>query len=209
MRLYLSSFRIGGFAGRLLALGASRRTALVPNALDGLPSDVRDAGLQRDISDLGQVGLEVSEVDLRHPDAAERLSGYDIVWVRGGNVFVLRRVLADTGTDQVLTDLIRGDAIVYAGYSAGACVLAPDLTGLEGIDDITAVADPVATGLGLLDRPFVPHVRSPGHPETAACDALAARYQAAGQAHWALRDGDVLVIDGKTIELLRNDPAAP
>ncbi len=77
---------------------------------------MRDAGFQRDISDLSQVGLEVSEVDLRNPDAAEWLSGYDIVWVRGGNVFALRRVLADTGTDQVLTDLIRGDAIVYAGY---------------------------------------------------------------------------------------------
>jgi dipeptidase E len=108
MRLYLSFFRLGGFAGRLVALSTGRRAALVPNALDVLPSDVRDAGLQRDISDLGQVGLEVSDVDLRHPNAAERLSGYEIVWVRGGNVFVLRRVLADTGTDQVLTDLIRG-----------------------------------------------------------------------------------------------------
>ncbi len=88
-------------------------------------------------------------------------------------------------------------------------MLAPDLTGFEGIDDITTVADPVTTGLGLLDRPFVPDVRSPGHPETAACDDLSARYQAAGQVHWAQRDGDVLVIDGKTIELLGNDPAAP
>ncbi len=209
MRLYLSSFRIGAFRERLLALTAGRHAALVPNALDGLPPDVRDAGLQRDIADLSRLGLEVCQIDLRDPDAAEWLPSFDIIWVRGGNVFVLRRVLADTGTDQVLSDLIRADAIVYAGYSAGACVLAPDLTGLEAVDDITAVADPVTTGLGLLDRPFVPHVRSPGHPETAACDALANRYQAAGQAHWALRDGEVLVIDGETAELLRNDPAVP
>jgi dipeptidase E len=83
-------------------------------------------------------------------------------------------------------------------------VLAPDLAGLEEVDDITTVAEPVTTGLGLLDRPFIPHVRSPGHPETSACDALAVRYQAAGQSHWALRDGDVLVIDGDSTELLRN-----
>src|SRR5258707_5041068 len=150
MRLYLASFRIGGFAGRLLALSAGRRTALVPNALDGLPSDVRDAGLRRDIPDLGQVGLEVSEVDLRHPDAAERLSGYDIVWVRGGNLFVLRRVLADMGTDQVLADLIRGDAVVYGGVDrAGGGVGAhpPPSVGEQEINARTYPAGPGAAGL--------------------------------------------------------------
>ena len=206
MRLYLSSFRVGAHAGRLLALSAGRRAALVPNALDGLPADVRGIGLQRDHADLGRLGLKVCEVDLRDPDAAERLSTFDIVWVRGGNVFVLRRVLADTRIDQVLTDLIRRDAIVYAGYSAGACVLAPDLAGFEEVDDITAVADPVMTGLGVLDRPFVPHVRSPGHPEMAACDALAGKYVAEGRAHWAVRDGEVLIVDGDTTELLPCDP---
>ena len=205
MRLYLSSYRVGAYADRLLTLSFGRRTALVPNALDGLPADVRDAGLQRDIADLAQLGLEVTELDLRDPDAAERLSGFDIVWVRGGNTFVLRRALADTGTDRALTDLIHRDALLYAGYSAGACVLAPDLSGLEAVDDIAAVANPVTTGLGWLDRPFVPHVHSPGHPETAACDSVAARYEAAGQAHWALRDGDVLIIDGDTTQLLLSD----
>jgi dipeptidase E len=184
-------------------MSGGRRAALVLYALDGLPDGIRRESSQRDLADLSVLGLEACEVDLRAPDAAGRLAGSDIVWVRGGNTFVLRRVLADTGTDQLLADLIGRDAIVYGGYSAGACVLAPDLAGLEDVDDITAVAEPVTTGLGVLDRPFVPHVSSPGHPETTACDALAARYQAAGQAHWTLRDGDVLVIDGASTELLR------
>ncbi len=205
MRLYLSSYHVGEFAERLLAMTAGRRAALVLNALDGLPASVRSVSRQLDVADLSLLGLEVCEVDLRDRDAAERLAGSDIVWVRGGNTFVLRRVMADTGTDQVLTDLLRRDAIVYGGYSAGACVLGPDLIGLEEVDDITAVAEPVMTGLGVLDRPFVPHVGTPWHPEAIACDALAARYRAAGQAHWAVRDGDVLVIDGDTTELLRDD----
>ena len=209
MRLYLSSYRIGAYADRLLGLSDGPRTALIPNALDGLPAGVRDAGLQRDLADLGQLGLKVTELDLRGPHAAERLLGFDIVWVRGGNTFVLRRVMADTGTDHALTDLVQRDALVYAGYSAGACVLAPDLSGLEAVDDITVVANPLTTGLGWLDRPFVPHLRSPGHPETAACDAIAASYLAAGQAHWALRDGDVLVIDGGTTQLLRSNSLMP
>jgi dipeptidase E len=205
----LSSYRVGAYADRLLALSGGRRTALVPNALDGLPAGVRDAGLQRDIADLDQLGLKATELDLHDPDVAERLSDFDVVWVRGGNTFVLRRVLADTGTDHVLTELVRRDALLYAGYSAGACVLAPDLIGLEAVDDITAVANPLTTGLGWLDRPFVPHVRSPGHPETAACDAVADRYELAGQPHWALRDGDVLVIDGDTTELLHAGSVKP
>jgi len=187
-----------------LELSDGRRTALIPNALDGLPAGVRDAGLQRDLADLGQLGLHVTELDLRGPDAVERLPDFDVVWVRGGNTFVLRRVMADTGTDHAFTDLVQRDALVYGGYSAGACVLAPDLSGLEAVDDITVVANPLTTGLGWLDRPFVPHLHSPGHPETAACDSVAARYRAAGQAHWALRDGDVLVIDGETAQLLRS-----
>src|SRR5260221_13226367 len=105
MRLYLSSFRIGAFRERLLALTAGRQAALVPNALDGLPPDERHAGLQRDIADPSRLGLEVCQIDLRDPDAAEWFPSFDIIWVRGGKVFVLRRVLARNGTGQVLCDL--------------------------------------------------------------------------------------------------------
>jgi dipeptidase E len=203
MRLYLSSFRTGAHPDQIVTLAdGGRRTALIPNALEGLPTDVRDTGLRRDLEDLDAVGLDVTLTDLRDPAAVADLATYDIVWVRGGNVFVLRRVLADTGTDIVLLDLLHRNAIVYGGYSAGACVLAPDLTGLALVDDPAAVADPIMTGLGLLDRPFVPHVRSPGHPETTACDAAATAYSAAGQPHWALHDGEVLLVNGAQTQLL-------
>jgi dipeptidase E len=203
MRLYLSSFRTGAHPDRLLRLLAGRRrTALIPNALDGLPADVREAGLQRDFKDLCGLGLDVTVTDLCQPGSNESLADYDLLWVRGGNVFMLRRVLADSGCDAVLVDLVRRDAVIYGGYSAGACVLAPDLSGLELVDNPGVVAAPITTGLGLLDRPFVPHVRSPGHPETAACDAESAAYTAAGRQHWALRDGEVLLIDGDAVEFL-------
>jgi dipeptidase E len=81
-------------------------------------------------------------------------------------------------------------------------VLAPDRNGLEQVDDVTAVVELPMSGLALVDRPFVPHVRSPNHPETAACDTVSATYVAAGQPHWALRDGEVLLIDREKVELL-------
>lgn len=205
MRLYLSSYRIGSHPDRLLRLTAGRRVGLIANALDGLPAEVRDAGIRREVADLEPLGMQVTEIDVRDPDACARLAAVDIVWVRGGNTFALRRALADAGGDEMLIDLIRRDAITYAGYSAGCCVLSPDLGGLERVDDLNAVANPVLTGLGVLDRPFVPHVRSPGHPETAACDALADWYESTGQPHWVLRDGEVLIVDGDATELLGVD----
>lgn len=154
------------------------------------------------MEELSAAGLDVTLVDLRKPRAVDALASFDLIWVRGGNVFVLRRVLADTGADQVLVDLLRADAIVYGGYSAGPCVLGPDLSELRSVDDITAVADPITIGLGILDRPFVPHVESPGHPETVACGKIADLYRDRGQSHWALSDGQVLIVDGQTIEVL-------
>ncbi|MEV0404730.1 Type 1 glutamine amidotransferase-like domain-containing protein [Actinoallomurus sp. NPDC050550] len=123
------------------------------------------------------------------------------VWVRGGNVFMLRHALARSGADTALTSLLRQDALVYAGYSAGACTLAPSLRGLEHCDDPQVVPDtygePVIwTGLGVLAHAIVPHVDSPGHPESEALNAVAASYRAHGVPHQALRDGHVLVIDG-------------
>jgi dipeptidase E len=202
VRLYLSSFRVGAHPERLLSLASGRRTAVVANAMDAQPAAERAIGVEREFSDLGALGLDVAELDLRQPDTTSQLAGFDIVWVRGGNVFVLRRVLANSGADDALIDLIRRNAIVYAGFSAGACVLAPDLTGLQRVDNITAVANPLTAGLALLDRPFVPHVRSPGHPETADCDAVAAAYADAGRPHWALRDGEVLVVEDSDSKVL-------
>ena len=52
-------------------------------------------------------------------------------------------------------------------------------------------------GLGVLDRPVVPHLNSPEHPETALLSQVAAKYESEGQSYWALSDGQALVIDGR------------
>jgi dipeptidase E len=209
VRLYLSSFRLGDHSDRLLGLaGDGRRLALIGNALDGLPVDVRRAGVQREIVELSSLGFRITEADLREPEATRHLAAADVIWVRGGNVFVLRRLLADSGADSVIVELLERDAVVYAGYSSGACVLAPDLHDLERVDDVTAVTSPIYDGLGVLDRPVVPHVDSPGHPESDACNAVSASMTRAGRAHWALADGDVLLQHGNIMELLMHRAAS-
>ena len=96
---------------------------------------------------------------------------------------MLRHALAESSADEILTGLLAQDALVYAGYSAGCCVLAPSLRGLELVDEPEAVAEtygvpPIWDGLGLLEYAVVPHVDSPGHPETEACGRLAEHYRA-------------------------------
>ena len=60
--------------------------------------------------------------------------------------------------------------------------------------------EPVWEGLGLVDAAIVPHWRS-GHAESEAAEACAAWMRANGVAHRTLRDGDVLIQNGETLEL--------
>ena len=208
MRLYLSSFRMGGHPEHLTALIGedSRRAVVIANALDDAPADVRRAGVERELAALAELGIDAVELDLRDFFGQEQrlrrdLSGVSLAWLRGGNVFMLRYALRRSGADTVLGDLLAADALVYAGYSAGPCVLSPSLRGLELVDDADAVrriygSEPVWDGLGLLREAFVPHYQSPGHPETDAMNDVVARYRAKGVAYRTLRDGQVLLVNG-------------
>lgn len=209
MRMYLSSFRNGDHPEHLLALlGTGRRTAVLTNACDAYPAADREAGVEGELSRLRDVGLEPREVDLRRyfgePERLRmELASDHLIWVRGGNTFVLRHALAESGADDVIRDLLARDGIAYGGYSAGVCVLTPSLRGLEIADTPSEVtgaygALPRWDGLGVLDWYFVPHYRSPGHPETEACERLAEHYEATRLPHRKLRDGQVIVIDGPT-----------
>lgn len=203
MRLYLSSFRLGDHPEALAALvTGERRGWLIMNALDGQDEARRAADAGQQVEALQGLGLSAVDLDLRtlKPEiAAERFGEPDFVWVRGGNVFTLRMALARSGVDRILTEMITGDRLVYAGYSAGPCVLAPSLAGLDHCDPtedcVAAYGSVRFDGLGILDRPFVPHLDTPEHPESSLLGEVAATYAASGQSYWALRDGQALVID--------------
>lgn len=210
MRLYLSSFRMGDHPEELVRLaGDGARVAVIANAVDGAPADVRRAAVEVENVALSGLGLRPEEVDLRdHVGDRELLSrtiaGFDVLWLRGGNVFVLRHALHVTGADEVIVEALRRDAVVYAGYSAGPCVLAPSLRGLELCDDATEVtrlhgAEPLWEGLGVLDHAFVPHVDSPGHPETEFMEGVVELYRSTGVPHVTLRDGQALLVDGAEV----------
>jgi hypothetical protein len=116
--------------------------------------------------------------------------------VPGGKVLDVRR--------EVTGGFMRGSVVIEGlGQDAGRLIRLelPGLRGLELVDDAEAVtraygSRPVRGGLALLDEAFVPHYRSPGHPETAAIELVVARYRAEGIAYRALHDGQALLVSG-------------
>lgn len=207
MKMYLSSYRLGDNPEKLVNLvGANKKVAVIPNALDfSNEIDRRNAGVQREIDDLNNLGFEAEEVDLRKyfgkPDELEqKLSGFGAIWVRGGNTFVLRRAFKESGMDEWLIKQRDNKELVYAGYSAGVCVLSPTLKGLELVDDPVVVnegypRETIWEGLNLIDFAFAPHFESPGHPETESVSKEVEYYKKRGIKYKALHDGEAIVID--------------
>lgn len=210
MRLYLSSYQLGYSSDRFVWMTGQGSTGVViMNALDAGDPERRARDTLTQIANLVGIGFNASELDLRDhtPETiGTALGGIDFVWVRGGNVFVLREAMARSGFDAELVRALGEDRFSYGGFSAGACVLAPSLRGLElcdPVEDAERLYGHVTwEGLGILDRPVVPHLDSPGHPETDLLGQVARNYEAAGQEYYGLRDGEALVMDEGYLDLL-------
>ncbi|MFI6869947.1 Type 1 glutamine amidotransferase-like domain-containing protein [Nocardia sp. NPDC050406] len=211
MRLFLSAYRFGAHSDRLLGLvGTPGRVAVIANACDAWPSAWQSA-VTSDLVPLRRLGFQPEVVDLREyvgrtAELEQVLAGYPMLWVRGGNTFVLRAQFARSGADLVIPRLLAADAFVYAGYSAGACVMTPDLHGLESVDDPAEVRpacgiEPLWDGLGLVGKRIVPHLDSPTDPEGLSRQ-LARDYRAAGIPFWALTDDDAVIVDGADVTVL-------
>lgn len=200
MKLYLSSFRLGNRPDDLRDMVAGRTLGFIPNALDHLAEAER--AKQNDLAqaEVRELGLDVVRLDLRdyfrQPGAlADQLQGLGGVWVRGGNVFTLRQAMRRSGFDALVPDRVEPD-FVYAGYSAGVCVLAPRLDGLHLVDDPSASpyenSEVVWDGLGVLDYLVLPHYQS-NHPESEAVGQAVEYCRIHGIACRPLRDGEVVV----------------
>ena len=184
MRLYLSSERLGERAGALLDMLGGPRVAVIANGYDGASATARDIyrnEVYNPIAEFQALGLDPHEVDLRAhfgdpTSLRQRLAGYDLVWVMGGNSFVLRRAMKQSGFDTIIRDLLERDAIAYGGYAAGAVVAGPTLGGFELMDDPFELPEGydeplIWTGLGLTPFAIVPHHQS-RHPEAAAAEKV-------------------------------------
>lgn len=181
------------------------RTALILNADDYKGSEERAASLQRETDELKSIGLEPIGIDLRdyfgkRIELRAALSNYDLLWVRGGNVFILRRAFRQSGADEIIRELLTDDLLVYGGYSAGIGILTPSLHGIDLVDDPNIVPegyDPTIIWdcLGILPYTVAPHYKS-DHPESAAINKTVEYFIDNHVLFIALKDGEAIVRDG-------------
>lgn len=171
MKLYLSSYRIPTPDELFALLGKSpigSRVAIIPNAKDDVLPNERAVKLDEVIYDLAKFGFVTETIDLRDYEDGESvkdsLRGFDMVWVAGGNTFILRAEMRRSGFDQIISQLL-ADGLLYCGESAGAIVAGTSLKGVEMGDEPELADDIIWEGLGLVDKIIVPHADSTDYLE--------------------------------------------
>lgn len=206
MKLYLSSYRLGENPQKLKELaGVNKKAAVIANAMDFLEDETsRKESVDREIADLKTLGFEAVEIDLRNyfgngEKLNEDLKSFVLVWVRGGNVFILARAFKQSGMSNWLKKQRSNKDLVYGAYSAGVCVLSPELKGLELVDNPSVVPNGYKdeldwNGVGLINFAFAPHYMS-DHPESAAVNKLMEWNKNNNVEFKTARDGEVIILE--------------
>ena len=216
MKLYLSSYRLGNHSDKLKQLvgKTNARVAVSVNALDNQDKSLRnDNVLRRELTDMQQLEFSAEELDLRDyfgetgDSLVSHLSNFDLIWFSGGNVFLLIKAIRQSGFEKVFEQLIYTKKLVYAGYSAAFCCLAPSLKGMELVDDKNAIAEgyiegEIWEGLGIIDFYPIVHFRSNHHES----ELVEKEYQYVldnNIKHITFTDGNVYLVNGNKNEVLR------
>jgi len=205
MKLYLSSYNLGDNPEKLVELSSpNKRVAVITNASDLKTVEERKEKVEEEFDHLIETGLLPEELDLRkyfgkQKELEKKLNQFKVVWVKGGNTFVLRRAMAQSGFDTLIKTKINDSDFVYAGYSAGSCVATPTLHGLEIVDDPITVPtgynpEIIWAGLGFVDYSIAPHYKS-NHPESAMVDETVKYFVEHKMPHKTLRDGEVIIVN--------------
>lgn len=215
MRLFLSSQDFGNYPEVLIRLvGKNKKAAYIGNAKDDWSADERGVNVLEHKKEFEALRFEFEEVDLRgyfhkSRELLSKLSNFGLVWVSGGNTFILRRAMAASGFDKAIRKLLAADKLVYGGSSAGSCVTAKLLRGIDRGDRPHPAVVPkgypnrevIWDGLGLVPYMIVPHYQSDWFAK--AADATIEYLKNHKMPYKVLRDGQVIVIDGGREEFLK------
>jgi dipeptidase E len=206
MKFYLSSFSFGNEVEKLNALlPFESRIGHSINAQDLTDVTRTSPQLQKEeIEQLIRLGFNAEPIDLRNyfgkeERLREKLFHLDGIWISGGNTFVLRQAMKLSGFDILFSELRSRNNFLYAGYSAGICVLCDSLKYIENVDDpnffpYEASKQVIWEGLNVFNYGLLPHYNSDHHES----EAIGKDVQACIDNKWlfkALRDGEVIIID--------------
>lgn len=191
-------------------VGDNKKVLFVDNAKDDLPEDERQAHVAEKRLEFEEAGFEFYELDLRKYFGKSELltkivAGAGLVWVSGGNTFIVRRALKYSGLDEILMNDLRKDMFVYGGSSAGSIIMTKTLRGTEMGDDPYVTPEGyeqeiIWSGLGMIYPQLVPHYESAWFGNEA--QAMIDYFEENGLKYKGLKDGEVYVVDGEFEERL-------
>lgn len=203
MKYYLSSFKIGNCEKKLLQMteNGNKNVAFINNALDFATDLIRKSD-EIEIADIRSLGFNVNILDLKQyfnksNELEETLEQYDVIWVRGGNTFVLAQAMKLSGFADIILRYHRNNReIVYGGYSAGICILGPTLKGIHLVNDPNQKPygeqyQTIWEGLNIIDYVITPHYKS----DLPEIDKVIEFLIKSRVPYKTLKDGEVIIIE--------------
>ena len=203
MLLYISSYKLGNKTDILKdwIKKNGNKIVLIANSRDWKPeTKEKEESIVSNIKDLQDLGFDVIRIDLKDyfgkkEKLKEDLKKYCAFYVIGGNTYTLRMAMRFSGFDDYIKELAPKQGYLYAGYSAGICVLAPNLNGLDLVDDPLNPYNNESVlydGLEILDYVPVPHYKS-NHPESKLVDKIVDLFNKEKIEYRTLKDGEVII----------------
>jgi dipeptidase E len=184
---------------------ANRTIGHINNARDFTAADVerKQRAQAEEIDQLNALGFIAEALDLKdyffkENALRDKLATLGGVWVSGGNTFVLRQAMRLSGFDVIIKERSQDKNFLYAGYSAGICILSKSMYSLHIVDEpydypYPQIKETIWDGLGFFDYGFLPHYDS-DHPESEDIGKTVQYCIDNKILFKALRDGDVIVI---------------
>ena len=206
MKYYLSSYKFGNDIKKLkLMMPENCKIGHINNARDHTAADPekRIKSQAEEISVLNELGFIAEPIDLKDyfndgENLRKKLDTLGGSWVAGGNTFVLRQAMKLSGFDVIIKEFSKKSDFLYAGYSAGVCVLSKSLRSLFIVDKpydfpYLEIKETIWEGLGFFDYDFMPHYDS-DHPESMDIGKTIEYCIENKILFKAIKDGEVIII---------------
>lgn len=177
---------------------------LIVNAFDNYSDEKRKYHITHLTETLDKTNIKFASIDLRkfnkdNNQLAKEFEGTDLLWISGGNVFYLRYILKESGLDKLVSQLIQ-NGMTYAGDSAGAAILGPDLHGLDLLDNPNEPPELIYNGLGITNFIILPHWGNERYAkDIASSKAILEKHN---DKVIAISDSQACIVNGQDIQIL-------
>ena len=174
--------------------------ALIENGSDTYPENNRE-WVKKAESMIRDSAARITKFDLRTYEnpllLKQDLTGYDVIWVGGGNVFYLRWLAKKSGFDKVIVELCK-EGVIYGGDSAGAILAGPTIDHFQPADTPENAPLIVLEGLNLTQIVVVPHYDHTKYAPIMIGIENALRRDGYGTVH--LNDDEAISISGAKVQ---------